>query len=255
MTTDHKELRRRAEAATPGPWDVGAGSITKKLLGEDDNGDPTWLTKWIVSFYGPSCENQDEAKNNAAFIAAANPQIVLSLLDEIDALKAENMRLTEANNIMAIELDNYHELKDENEMLKAGNRLLSDAPCDKCGYNGEGYYQPDKHPCAEEHHEARKAGKSKEVSDKDIEKAYWTLASACTNKDQENALNELLLAATPKNAIQGPKNQDVVECWEHLLAEIQAHGVHHTLHEGTLDTLNKALRAAEEHHEALKACS
>jgi hypothetical protein len=25
---------------------------------------------------------------------------------------------------------------------------LSDAPCDKCGYNGEGYYQPDKHPCA-----------------------------------------------------------------------------------------------------------
>jgi len=25
---------------------------------------------------------------------------------------------------------------------------LSLAPCDRCGYRGEGYYQPDKHPCA-----------------------------------------------------------------------------------------------------------
>lgn len=25
---------------------------------------------------------------------------------------------------------------------------VSDAPCDKCGYNGVGYYQPDTHPCA-----------------------------------------------------------------------------------------------------------
>lgn len=24
---------------------------------------------------------------------------------------------------------------------------VSDAPCDKCGYNGPGYYQPDTHPC------------------------------------------------------------------------------------------------------------
>lgn len=25
---------------------------------------------------------------------------------------------------------------------------ISPAPCDKCGYNGPGYYQPDTHPCA-----------------------------------------------------------------------------------------------------------
>lgn len=26
------------------------------------------------------------------------------------------------------------------------------APCFCCGYNGPGYYQPDKHPCATRHH-------------------------------------------------------------------------------------------------------
>jgi len=29
---------------------------------------------------------------------------------------------------------------------------MRNAPCFKCGYNGEGYYQADKHPCAEQHH-------------------------------------------------------------------------------------------------------
>ncbi len=28
-------------------------------------------------------------------------------------------------------------------------------PCFRCGYNGPGYYQPDKHPCAALHHKAR----------------------------------------------------------------------------------------------------
>jgi hypothetical protein len=27
-------------------------------------------------------------------------------------------------------------------------KKLSEAPCDACGYNGAGYYQPDTHPCA-----------------------------------------------------------------------------------------------------------
>jgi hypothetical protein len=33
-------------------------------------------------------------------------------------------------------------------------RRLSDAPCDQCGYNGPGYYQPITHPCAQAHHDA-----------------------------------------------------------------------------------------------------
>lgn len=33
-------------------------------------------------------------------------------------------------------------------------RKLSNAPCDRCGYNGPGYFQPEQHPCATEHHQA-----------------------------------------------------------------------------------------------------
>jgi hypothetical protein len=36
--------------------------------------------------------------------------------------------------------------------FKAG--VMDHAPCFYCGYNGEGYYQPDKHPCAARHHKA-----------------------------------------------------------------------------------------------------
>lgn len=31
---------------------------------------------------------------------------------------------------------------------------MEDAPCFVCGYNGQGYFQPDKHACAARHHEA-----------------------------------------------------------------------------------------------------
>ena len=32
---------------------------------------------------------------------------------------------------------------------------MEEAPCFVCGYNGPGYYQPNKHPCAERHHRFR----------------------------------------------------------------------------------------------------
>lgn len=40
------------------------------------------------------------------------------------------------------------------EALTEQPRLLSAAPCDQCGYNGPGYYQPDTHQCAAKHHKA-----------------------------------------------------------------------------------------------------
>jgi DNA repair exonuclease SbcCD ATPase subunit len=33
-------------------------------------------------------------------------------------------------------------------------KLFENAPCFVCGYNGPGYFQPDKHPCAKLYHEA-----------------------------------------------------------------------------------------------------
>lgn len=34
------------------------------------------------------------------------------------------------------------------DKLTTAQKALSPAPCDVCGYNGPGYYQPETHPCA-----------------------------------------------------------------------------------------------------------
>lgn len=78
----HEELRKLAEAATPGPWE--------------------WLSFTSRNSYFPiMAENQkimvcdagfgkaEKATNNSAYIAAANPQQVIALLDEIAQLRAE----------------------------------------------------------------------------------------------------------------------------------------------------------------------
>lgn len=38
----------------------------------------------------------------------------------------------------------------ENLLFEMG--AMGKAPCFCCGYNGPGYYQPKKHPCAKKHH-------------------------------------------------------------------------------------------------------
>ncbi|AYN83421.1 ead/Ea22-like family protein [Pseudomonas aeruginosa] len=76
--TDHAELRRLAEAATPGPWEYQA---PLKVLAADR----TWIV--LIALSHANCR---EDKANSRFIAANNPKTVLALLDEIDRLKAEN---------------------------------------------------------------------------------------------------------------------------------------------------------------------
>ena len=94
-TPDLAELRRLAEAATPGPWDYyrphpnyRAYAVDRVMpgghLGED------------VATTGDVC-----AEENGAYIAAANPAAVLGLLDRLahmtearDNARAEAERLT-----------------------------------------------------------------------------------------------------------------------------------------------------------------
>ncbi len=66
------ELRRLAEAAYPGPWYVENGIDQVR-----DN---------VDEFV---CETGEDEPVNAAYIAAANPAAVLSLLDECDKAEAE----------------------------------------------------------------------------------------------------------------------------------------------------------------------
>ena len=81
--TDHAELRRLAEAATPGPWEYQA---PLKVLAADR----TWIV--LIALSHANCR---EDKANSRFIAANNPKTVLALLDEIDGLSDELSACTE----------------------------------------------------------------------------------------------------------------------------------------------------------------
>lgn len=84
------ELRRLAEAATPGPWEAfGAvdGRRGERWLGVTTDMRATESARAGDVFAAQDCTRQD-----ALFIAAANPAVVLALLDaaaERDALAAK----------------------------------------------------------------------------------------------------------------------------------------------------------------------
>ncbi|WP_377647326.1 ead/Ea22-like family protein [Pseudomonas aeruginosa] len=89
--TDHAELRRVAEAATPGPWSCNRHrAIVGGPTFEFTNGA---AQQQIAMACWQSWMHEEELRNNAEFIAAANPKTILALLDEIDRLKAENEAL------------------------------------------------------------------------------------------------------------------------------------------------------------------
>ena len=86
MTIDTNELRRLAQAATPGPWYV-TGKLTRYVEARIDGG----LIQEVAACgptkadggYGP----QQEA--NARLLAAANPAAITELLDRLEAAEKE----------------------------------------------------------------------------------------------------------------------------------------------------------------------
>lgn len=109
MATD---LRKLAEAATPGPWDtdsidnedgrdgfksyaVGCGPTDKwKVVCDTLNSD---LIEVESDYDVDSSSHWDEVgRRNAEYIAAANPKAILALLDASAAKDAEIARLREA---------------------------------------------------------------------------------------------------------------------------------------------------------------
>ena len=80
-TPDMAELRRLAEAATPGPW------RTEYLMGAGND----LLTAIVAGRATPDdlrVIGSTLAERDGKFVAAANPSVVLALLDELDALTA-----------------------------------------------------------------------------------------------------------------------------------------------------------------------
>lgn len=97
------ELKDKAEKATPGPWNVDSlGNIFRTPHAKDEDYQPVvLLTKSSLDEYAPT-------EADAAYIAAANPQVVLAMIellqddifpayelaDEVRLLKIENERLS-----------------------------------------------------------------------------------------------------------------------------------------------------------------
>ena len=90
-TPDLAELRRLAEAATPGPWHAATGAALQTDAGVDAT--HVWYCRWrderFLSISKVLDNELDQTTpEDAAYIAAANPAAVLALLDKLDALAA-----------------------------------------------------------------------------------------------------------------------------------------------------------------------
>ena len=88
---DTKELRRLAQAATPGPWYVGTGTyecrnIYSAAAFTDDEGFTYQLLVANAEDDGINCWDA-----NAHLIAAANPAAIVELLDRLEAVRREHL--------------------------------------------------------------------------------------------------------------------------------------------------------------------
>ena len=114
---DVAELRRLAEAATPGPW-------WHEWVDGDDwwavYGQPTgdMVCPEVCTMWGA---------DESAYIAAANPAAVLGLLDEADALRAELAHMTEARDNARAERDAALRTMDEHRCDEQAERAYGRA--------------------------------------------------------------------------------------------------------------------------------
>lgn len=107
MTTPHAELKRLAEAATPGPWHAAGGYLTVRdpegrsfsntIYHLDEMGQPGPMLAFQAVPFAKS--------SDAAYIAAANPQAILFLIEE-------NERMREALEECREHLDRFSDVVD-----------------------------------------------------------------------------------------------------------------------------------------------
>lgn len=110
------ELRKLAEAATPGPWEATDGVVwidTREQVCcgrgyQECCGEPDVI--------GGQEKVADTNASDAAFIAAANPTAVLALLDELTALRAKVKSQAEALRPFAAEAKRYEPNEGDNDL-------------------------------------------------------------------------------------------------------------------------------------------
>jgi len=85
---DTKALRELAQKATPGPWLVETFTPELREICIKPEGAET---KEIIGCLFRGKSTPVLSMDDADYIAAANPEVVLALLDEIDRLRADNV--------------------------------------------------------------------------------------------------------------------------------------------------------------------
>lgn len=126
MNIDKERLKKLAQAATPGPWVKGApGEVHTSNYKVDGQ----VMCDHIASGFGCGSSDPDDA----AFVAAANPETVLALLAEIERLSG---RVTTLEKYEDECLRLMRDAEAERDQLKAENEALrKKADCvDDCAH-------------------------------------------------------------------------------------------------------------------------
>ena len=134
---DTKELRRLAQAATPGPWIAAGPSFGESL--------PKYLNEVVIDREGDEDDGysictapiglNEECSDDMAFIAAANPAAISELLDRLEAAEKERDKLKELNSALCTKSNSQivhnARLAEENDALRAA--LQHEADCVEAG--------------------------------------------------------------------------------------------------------------------------
>ncbi len=105
MTININELRRLAQAATPGPWLLCGGRYVKQdftCIGLSEDAGQILATVSGGENSGPSFVNDEaERSANARLIAAANPAVINELLDRLEEAESDGLEQARLNGVGA----------------------------------------------------------------------------------------------------------------------------------------------------------
>lgn len=113
--SDYTELKRLAEAAPNGPWVAENDSLYFK-----DDG----YTRHLMDADAGHDVKDDAYYAALNFIAAANPDVVMSLIATIDVLRSDIESRCEWINEASAEIDRLQNIEVERDQLKAENEAL-----------------------------------------------------------------------------------------------------------------------------------
>ncbi|EJF0870885.1 ead/Ea22-like family protein [Escherichia coli] len=145
MTIDYQALRKAAQLATQGEWvafiSSGTGTYAVHTPGDKRCED---VIKWT------GFDGQNNAENNARYIAAFNPEVVLALLDERERNQQYIKRRDQENEDIALTVGKLRveleEVKQHAEELSETKAVRNQWRPDICPITGRAFFMWIEHP-------------------------------------------------------------------------------------------------------------